>query len=309
MGAYGDDDNGPNSGSAYIFVFAPTDGDPCTNGEQCVSGHCVDDVCCNTACGDGDPDDCQACSEAAGASSDGVCDEALTGTSCDDGLYCNGTDTCQAGSCSHAGDPCPGPDGDDDCVESCDETEDECTAHDPNGSSCDDGLFCTDRDSCLNGDCGGSGDPCPGPDGAENCAESCDESADSCTANDPPGEPCGPMTCSGRFLNSLLCDGSGQCVRQQLFCDPYVCSLTDDACLKSCTTDADCASAYHCGPTGECVPKESPLPPADEASCNCRLTGRRGGPALGSLAPLLLLGLALARRRQARRHGPPPEWR
>jgi hypothetical protein len=42
------------------------------------------------------------------------------GEACDDGLFCNGADTCAAGDCSeHAGDPCP-PDT------TCDETTDQC---------------------------------------------------------------------------------------------------------------------------------------------------------------------------------------
>ena len=57
-----------------------------------------------------------------------------------DGLYCNGTDTCSGGTCSvHPGDPCDGPDGDGDCSETCDEGVDDCTGNDPVGVSCDDG--------------------------------------------------------------------------------------------------------------------------------------------------------------------------
>jgi hypothetical protein len=37
---------------------------------------------------------------------------------CDDGLYCNGTDTCNGGTCSHSGDPCT--------PELCDEVLDAC---------------------------------------------------------------------------------------------------------------------------------------------------------------------------------------
>lgn len=46
----------------------------CSTGSDCASGHCVDGVCCNTSCGGGAPDDCQACSLAAGASQSGVCE-------------------------------------------------------------------------------------------------------------------------------------------------------------------------------------------------------------------------------------------
>ena len=36
-------------------------GNACGAGSECESGSCVDDVCCNTACGGGDTTDCQAC--------------------------------------------------------------------------------------------------------------------------------------------------------------------------------------------------------------------------------------------------------
>lgn len=58
----------------------------------------------------------------------------------DDGLFCTGVDTCSMGTCVGAGDPCPGPDGDTDCCESCDEATDSCTANDPDGSPCNGGT-------------------------------------------------------------------------------------------------------------------------------------------------------------------------
>ena len=87
---------------------------------------------------------------AEGAATDGVCGP-TTGNSCDDGTYCNGTETCTAGSCgSSTGDPCPGPDSDGDCAESCDEAADSCTANDPDGEACDNGT-------CQDGACEGAG--------------------------------------------------------------------------------------------------------------------------------------------------------
>src|SRR4029077_10048748 len=92
------------------------------------------------------------------------------GSACTDGLFCTGTDTCASGSCSvHSGDPCPGPDGDGNCAESCNETSDNCTANDPNGSACTDGLFCTGTDTCTGGTCfTHARDPRPGPHGARD---------------------------------------------------------------------------------------------------------------------------------------------
>ena len=45
-----DDDLGDESGSAYVFVVKKTNGDPCANDDECLSGFCVDGVCCNSDC-------------------------------------------------------------------------------------------------------------------------------------------------------------------------------------------------------------------------------------------------------------------
>lgn len=75
---------------------------------------------------------------------------------CDDGAFCDGSDSCSGGSCSiHAGNPCSGTDGDANCAESCDESANTCTAADPNSNPCNDGDDCTDNDQCSAGACAG----------------------------------------------------------------------------------------------------------------------------------------------------------
>ena len=61
---------------------------------------------------------------------------------CDDGLYCNGTDTCSGGNCSaHTGSPCLETE-----CNTCQEATNSC--FDPSGTVCpDDGNDCTD-DEC-----------------------------------------------------------------------------------------------------------------------------------------------------------------
>jgi hypothetical protein len=157
-------------------------GQNCASGGECVSGNCADGVCCDV----GGCPSCQACNI-----SGGTCSVVSDGTGCDDGSFCNGSDQCSGGSCSvHFGDPCPGPDGDDDCAESCDESNDNCDGADSDGSSCDDSLWCTGSDICSGGSCSHGGDPCPGPDGDDDCAESCDELNDNCSAWDPDLSAC-----------------------------------------------------------------------------------------------------------------------
>jgi hypothetical protein len=59
--------------SFAVNVAAPAAGGPCTGASDCPSGFCVDGVCCASACGGGNANDCQACSVAAGGSANGTC--------------------------------------------------------------------------------------------------------------------------------------------------------------------------------------------------------------------------------------------
>jgi alpha-tubulin suppressor-like RCC1 family protein len=89
-----------------VAVLGLTDnrGQHCASGADCFSGFCVDGVCCANACGGGDPKDCQACSVAAGAASDGVCGPRASGAAC--GAAPGICET--AGACGGAA-TCPGP--------------------------------------------------------------------------------------------------------------------------------------------------------------------------------------------------------
>jgi len=149
------------------------------------------------------------------------------GTTCTDGLFCDGTDTCDgAGGCTnHAGDPCAGGP---ECAQTCNEaaqncfdpvttsctgdgtvcTDDHCDGagaciHTANTASCDDGLFCNGTDTCAGGACHHSGDPCTG--GGE-CANLCNEAADNCF--ETPGTPC---TADANVCTLDQCDGTGAC--------------------------------------------------------------------------------------------------
>jgi cysteine-rich repeat protein len=97
------------------------DGNPCTD-DICQAGGCVhpfNEAPCNecgvcsqgackrgsaTACNDANPCTVDTCA------SDGSCGNVEDdGAECDDGLFCNGLDTCDQDACTiHAGDPCGG---------------------------------------------------------------------------------------------------------------------------------------------------------------------------------------------------------
>ncbi len=304
-----------DEGAAYFGLLEVGVGSPCgTATLPCSTGNCVDGVCCDTACGGGNLFDCMGCSVAAGASVSGTC-TLLSGRTCNDGVYCNGSDTCAAGACSvhtgnpcpgadgdsdctetcneagdncngadpdgsgcsdsvycngadtcaagqctvHAGNPCPGPDGDGDCAESCNEAADACTLADVNGASCADGLFCNGADTCSAGACSvHAGDPCPGPDGDDDCAESCDEGAGSCTLADTNGSSCsdglfcnGAETCTGGACGGSSgdpCpgpDGDGDCAES--------CDEAADNCLRADTDGASCADGIYCNGGDTCA--------------------------------------------------------
>ncbi|MEZ4441877.1 MAG: MYXO-CTERM sorting domain-containing protein [Polyangiaceae bacterium] len=106
-------------------------GEPCTSDPPCLSDHCVDGVCCDAVCGDGDASDCQACSVAMGATTDGLCGPLASGTVCREA----------AGVC--------------DASEVCDGAAASCSEDAPasDGTLCDDGDPCTDGDACFAGAC------------------------------------------------------------------------------------------------------------------------------------------------------------
>ena len=246
------------AGAAHLFALRKDNGELCTTGPECATNNCIDGVCCDTLCAGG-IDDCQACSIAAGGTVDGTCGARVDGLTCDDGLYCNGdSDTCGGGTCSvHANAPCLGPDGDNDCVESCDEATDTCTANDPNGSACDDGVFCNGTETCTSGVCGSSnGDPClvNVGDADADCSESCDETADDCVADDPDASACD----DGSFCNGTETCTAGACG-----------SSTGDPCtINVGDADSDCSESCDEG-ADDCVANDPDASACDDgAFCN-----------------------------------------
>jgi cysteine-rich repeat protein len=96
--------------------------------------------------GDGCSAECRVepCARCAGVPS--TCVREPDGTPCDDGRFCNGSDTCRRGRCAiHTGDPCAGGD----CT-GCQELTDRCV--DPPGTPCAD-----DRNRCTDDACDGAG--------------------------------------------------------------------------------------------------------------------------------------------------------
>lgn len=220
------------------FNSAPCDDlNFCNGADTCVAGECTGHA--GNPC-DTDPET-DNCFESCDNTTRTCTAVNPNGTACSDGVFCNGLETCTAGVCgSSAGDPCTIDTGNSNCMESCDEDTDSCTAPNPNLTPCDDGFFCTGDNWCVGGVCSGqAGDPCVIDVNNANCAESCDEDSDSCTANNPNGTAC---------TDGLFCTGTEICtngVCGSSTGDPCTTNPFDENCNESCNEVAGNCTAQN----------------------------------------------------------------
>lgn len=234
--------------SAWRCEGQPSSCEPlCQSASDCDDDNpCTDDVCSAT----------------------GVCGHANNGAACDDGVFCNGVDTCDAGTCTHGGDPCS---GESECSDSCDEIDDDCFADEGlgciddgnvctdnvcnalgacvavnNTASCDDGVFCNGVDTCSGGSCSHTGDPCSS--GTE-CADNCDETDDDCFADE--GQAC---TDDGSVCTDNVCSALGACaaVNNTASCDDGLYCNGDDTCAGGvCGHSGSPCGADGCDESGD----------------------------------------------------------
>ncbi len=228
-------------------------GDPCTTGTECANACSEEGQTCDVPAG-------TPCTEDGNVCTDDVCDGAGQCTivensaPCDDGVFCNGDDSCSGGTCSiHTGDACAGGP---ECADACNEIDDTCNLSQgtpctddsnvctdnqcdgagscvavDNTALCDDGLYCNGDDTCSDGACSAhNGDPCA--DGPE-CSNSCNETTNACLA--PEGTPC---TDDGNVCTDNQCDDAGFCVAVN---NTGTCNDGDE-----CTTDDACDGAGTC---------------------------------------------------------------
>ncbi len=207
---------------------------------------------------------------------------------CDDGLWCNGNDTCASGECTeHEGDPCTDADDGLFCngAEVCDEDLDDCAHSSTPEELCpDDGQWCTGVEICCDGEaycgevvgCTHSAIPDCGDDGLFcNGDEFCDEENDICNST---GTPCvdDEQYCNGEescveerdqcvHLNppcpddGVLCTGIEICHEDEGYCEiQEACPEDDEYCngLEICNDATD-----ECDHTGDPCPQ-------DDSWCN-----------------------------------------
>lgn len=242
-------------------------GAPCTTGFDCESDFCVDGVCCETACGYSSAGDCQACSVAAGAATDGVCGVVPSGTECRPA----------AGECDFA--------------EVCDGTSSECPGDivQPADTACGDAGSgpCDLPDRCdgVSGVCqvsgvAAAGTPCRESEGDCDVADVCDGLGINCPdAIAMEGDVCRPI--AGRCDVVEVCDGVAKECPPDLFARGHVCRRSRGVCdvvdvcdgtSPTCPPDELVAAGVECRASeGGCDPAEvctghSTTCPADELS-------------------------------------------
>ena len=240
--------------------------DGCTNTPD--DGVCDDGAFCNGTETCDTLNDCQAgtavdCGDKVSCTDDSCnegtdsCDNTANDANCDDGAFCNGAETCDAANDCQVGTPVNCSGLDDDCNSgACNETTDACEAQNTNeGGGCDDGLFCTDNDTCSSGTCSGTALDCG--DSVGCTVDSCDEANDTCvnTADDSSCD-------DGAFCNGVeRCDATNDCQAGTAIdcssfaddCNAGSCNETTDACESTPTNeDGACDDGQACTKAAEC---------------------------------------------------------
>ncbi|MCP4664546.1 MAG: hypothetical protein GY856_54875, partial [bacterium] len=187
------------------------DGLWCNGAEDCVAGSCQAGT--PPTCDDGVACTDDSCNEGTDS-----CDNSPNHATCDNGLYCDGTETCNATLDCQAGTAVNCDDGVGCTVDSCNEGTDQCDST-PNDAACDNGLFCDGTEVCDDIlDCQDSSDPCIPP-------EVCDEVGDICI------ECTIDADCDdGLFCNGAETCSAGSCQTGSDPCPGQTCDEVGDVC-------------------------------------------------------------------------------
>ncbi len=138
----------PETTTAYCLNTAVVDGTVCDDGQFCTANDvCIAGVCGGLAkdCSDGVSCTVDSCDEATDA-----CVYTSDNALCDDGLYCNGAETCDATLDCLLGTPVNCDDGNECTTDSCDGTLDKCVNNWP---------VCSISDGCCGPECTSTNDP------------------------------------------------------------------------------------------------------------------------------------------------------
>ncbi|MCH7870986.1 MAG: S8 family serine peptidase [Planctomycetes bacterium] len=213
------------------------DGLFCNGSETCVGGSCQAGTAVDCSDGIGCTDD--SCNEVTHS-----CDSTANNANCDDGLFCNGSETCDSALDCQAGIAVNCDDGVGCTDDSCNEGTDSCD-NVANDASCDNGVFCDGAETCdAVFDCQG-GSPPSCDDGVGCTDDSCNGATDSCD-NVPNDANCPD---DGQFCNGTeSCDSGADCVSSGDPCTGGdVCNEATDTCDPStCNNNGTCDAGEDC---------------------------------------------------------------
>ncbi len=241
---------GPVAGSAFVFDerSGSVNGAPCGSAAECASGHCVDGVCCNTACSAS----CDVCAASLGATTDGQCGIAALGVApappCPGGHHCSGLVSF--------------------CLTSC-------------GSDawCAPDHYCSAAAACTPRKANGS--PCDVGAGADCLAASCRACASgSCTdgvcCDAPCAEPCATCSIAGGAVADGTCTPVAEGSPGDPDCGAFACNGASPSCPTQCVSDADCEPTRFCASSGLCEPRKALGNPCNVAAgADCAAAGCR----------------------------------
>jgi len=286
----------------------------CDDGLACTADTCLEPVCIHTptagscliegACVDGgtthpsnaclvcDPlqntqnwsqvncDDGNACTENICDGINGCTTVNNDAASCDDGDPCTSDEACVSGECVGTCECTEAADCVDTVAPPCQKVACEdytCVTipdGDLDGAACDDGLFCTENESCQAGSCGG-GTPrdCSIAGMGQQCFEGvCDDVADLCKSVPVPvgtacddGDPC----TEGDGCNAGVCQGAAKdCSGLADQCHVPFCD-SDGTCKSSVKIDESCNDGDDCTLGDVCVASGNCEGTWDEVNCGC----------------------------------------
>lgn len=226
--------NGPNNA---CLVCDPATSKTSFKSVTCDdSNSCTDDICAPAQGCTATNNDLNACSDGDPCTQDDHCDAgACVGScACKSDAQCELTqpaaDSCRRWACQGY-----------QCIQVADSAQD--------GSSCDDGKFCTVDETCQGGSCqGGAPKDCSGlgdgkcvvgacDEGVDQCAQQPKADGDSCSDGDPctQGDACADGTCAGSAIDCS--DLEGPC---------HIAACVAGACKKTATPGAACDDQEAC---------------------------------------------------------------
>jgi MYXO-CTERM domain-containing protein len=233
-GCGGDDTKCPGGQFCQVDTCLPKRpaGGICVTANYCNAGlFCADGFCCNTACGNSDPTDCQACNVTAGTClpTPGVTCRAQAGA-CDVAEVCAGANTaCPADAkltsvCRASTGPCDAP-------ESCDGVNNACPA---DATTARDGQTCPDDGNVCSSDL---------------CA------SNACTHTTPAGAAVVCRAAVTAVAPTITCDVAENCPAAGTTCPADAHKAVGTVCRpiqpgSSCDVEEDCTGAATCAADG-----------------------------------------------------------